>query len=449
MVDGPFEQVDVGGGRSADLWLLRYAEDGSLISTNAQEGLLQSLADRTDVFFFSHGWNNTFGTAAANYRQFVQGYAAQGSGPGALDKPTLVGVIWPSTSFTMPWENGPFIAGESDDDQRGRAVREVVTQTLAPAEAKRLDDLLFRADTLSPDEAHEAAELTMRFLPQPDPEEGAAAPTVEEVVTAWAELDGANASPLPDPDDFGDLAPADPAAVMAPEAGGAETPRAAGFLSNLDPRNLARMATVWLMKDRAGKVGVRGVAPLLHRILDESDAELHLIGHSFGARLLMSAVSITPLPRDVRSLLLLQPAVNRWCFAANVIGTGRVGGYRPVLDRVQLPVLSTMSAHDLPLRQAFHLAVRGSSLGEPNIAAIGDTDRYGALGGYGPAGLAAAAVTEAARAPGTPYDLDGPQRMIVVDGSADIDGEPAIGGHSDINNPITWWALRCLVHAGA
>jgi hypothetical protein len=202
------------------------------------------------------------------------------------------------------------------------------------------------------------------------------------------------------------------------------------------------------MKHRAGTVGTRGVAPVLHRILAESDAPVHLIGHSFGARLLMSAISIEPLPRPARSLLLLQPAVNRWCFAADVVGTGRTGGYRPVLDRVELPVLSTMSSHDLPLRQAFHLAVRGSSLGEPDIAAIGDTERYGALGGYGPAGLSAAeGGSDSARAPGTPYAPPGSARIIAVDASREIDGRPAIGGHGDVNNPVTWWALRCQVHA--
>jgi hypothetical protein len=71
MVEGPFEQVDRGGGRPADLYLLRYAADGSLISKQSQEGLVQSLAGRTDVFFFSYGWNNTFDAAAAAYRRFV------------------------------------------------------------------------------------------------------------------------------------------------------------------------------------------------------------------------------------------------------------------------------------------------------------------------------------------------------------------------------------------
>jgi hypothetical protein len=455
MVESPFEQVDIGGGRPADLYLLRYAADGSLISKQSQEGLVQSLAGRTDVFFFSHGWNNTFDAAAGAYRRFITGYVSQGGGPGALDKPVLVGVVWPSISFTMPWEEGPFIAGDSNDDERERGLRDEAFEMLSRPDAERLDDLLSRHGKLPPNEAREAAELMLRFLPGTDPEEGAAAPTADEVLASWDKLDGGTAPPPPDPDEFGQF---DPAGSVMGQVGDigvnasstlSQAPQAAGFFANLDSRNLARMGTVWLMKDRAGKVGAYGVAPLFRRILGESDARLHLIGHSFGCRLLMSAVSIGVLPRDVRSTLLLEPAVNRWCFAQNVVGTGRVGGYRPVLERVELPVLSTMSSHDLPLRQAFHLAVRGSSLGEPNIAAIGDTDRYGALGGYGPAGLGSAAATVPARPPGTPYDLDVPQRVIAVDGSDEINGKPAIGGHSDINNPNTWWALRCLVHAGS
>jgi hypothetical protein len=450
VVEGPFDRVHVGGGRTADLYLLRYEADGSLISRQAQEGLVQSLGGRTDVFFFSHGWNNTFDAAASSYRRFIDGYASQGTGPGPDDNPVLVGVVWPSTSFTMPWEEGPVIAGGSEDEERRAGLRTVATGSLAPSDASRLSALLGRDGGLTPDEAREAADLMTAFLPDADPEEGAARPTVEEVLEAWAELDGEGQPPPPDPDDFGEtpaVTGASTASMSAPDAPADTAPQAAGFLSNLDPRNLARMATVWLMKDRAGKVGARGVAPLVRRILEQPGVRLHLIGHSFGCRLLMSAVSIGPLPRQARSMLLLEPAVNRWCFAANVIGTGRVGGYRPVLESVELPILSTMSSHDLPLRQAFHLAVRGSSLGEPDIAAIGDTERYGALGGYGPAGLAAAAVTQPARPPGTQYDLSGQARVIAVDGSGAIDGRPAIGGHGDINNPNTWWALRCLVDA--
>jgi hypothetical protein len=436
MVQGPFEQIDVGGGRSADLYLLRYEADGSLISHEAQAGFVEALAGSTDVFFFSHGWNNSFDAAAASYRRFIKGYASQGTGPGENDKPLLVGVVWPSSSFTMPWEDGPFIAGAPADVERESGVRQVAAESLDPDQAQRLNDLLSRQETLEPAEARDAAELMISFLPDVDPEEGGARPTVEEVLAAWAQLDGGSVPAPADPDDFGEI---------QPDQQSPEDPEAAGFLKNLDPRNLLRMGTVWMMKDRAGKVGARGASPLVRRILQEPHLRLHLVGHSFGARLMLSAAAFAPLPRKVRSVLLLQPAVNRWCFAEDVVGTGRVGGYNAVLDRVELPVLASMSSHDLALRQAFHLAVRGSSLGEPNIAALGDTDRYGALGGYGPAGLAPAAVRQPVRRPGTRYQLAG--RIIPIDGGGDIDGKPAIGGHSDINNPRTWWALRCLVHA--
>jgi hypothetical protein len=100
---------------------------------------------------------------------------------------------------------------------------------------------------------------------------------------------------------------------------------------------------------------------------------------------------------------------------------------------------------DFPLHEAFHLAVRGSSLGEPDVAAFGDTGRYGALGGYGPAGLDATTVTLPAVAPhGGDYKAAAQVRVVAVDGGVVIDGKAAIDGHGDVSNPVTWWALRVL-----
>jgi hypothetical protein len=61
-------------------------------------------------------------------------------------------------------------------------------------------------------------------------------------------------------------------------------PEVAGGFS-FDPRDMLRVATVWTMKARAGKVGAVGVGPLVRHILRrDSVARLHLVGHSFGAR---------------------------------------------------------------------------------------------------------------------------------------------------------------------
>jgi hypothetical protein len=444
MVVGPFMQLDIGGGTTADVFLLRFGPAGEALSPRTEQILKDSLPGITDVFLFSHGWNNTFEDAAGNYRQFIDGYMAQHAlTPAAARppgyRPLLIGVIWPSISFLMPWEDGPQIAGPGDA-ARNEEMRRFVTESLDADAAAELSELIDGRTELAPDEARSAAEIVRAALRSgDDPDDGSANPEVEEILEAWALLDGDAAASPPGPDDFGDQGPG-PAAATGPQIAG---------VNLFDPRNLLRVGTMWEMKERAGTVGARGVAPLVRHVLAQSTARLHLIGHSFGARLLMSALAVPPAPaRKARSLLLLQAAVNRWCFAADVDGTGRSGGYRPVLDRVELPIISTFSSHDVPLRQAFHLALRGGHLGEPNIAAVGNTDRYGALGGYGPAGLGAAVLTEAAVAEGKgPYRFDTGARVLAVDGSGFIGNRPAIDGHGDINNPVTWWALHCLTGA--
>ena len=130
--------------------------------------------------------------------------------------------------------------------------------------------------------------------------------------------------------------------------------QAAGGLGNFDPRNIVRVLTIYQMKDRAGVVGANGVAPLVRDVLAAKDVRLHLIGHSFGGRVMLSAIAGGgPLPqgRKVDSLLLLQPAVNHLCFAEKVTNTNRPGGYREVLNRVRKPILSREGAN-VSLRRA-------------------------------------------------------------------------------------------------
>jgi hypothetical protein len=293
-------------------------------------------------------------------------------------------------------------------------------------------DVVDRAD------AEAAAQILIDALRSgTDPDDRSSAPTVDEVISAWQALEGHAGTPAVSAGGFGTIGTARPAAA----------PIAAGF--SLDPRNLLRLGTVWEMKARAGRVGANGVSAVVQHVLDETPARLHMIGHSFGARVMLSSLAVgDPHARKARSMLLLEPAINRWCFAAKVIGTEVAGGYQPVLSRVELPVFSTFSRHDYPLHETFHLAVRGSSLGEPDIAAIGDTTRYGALGGYGPEGLDGLAVVQPALAAGTAsYQMPDQVRVVAIDGGVDLNGRPAIAGHGDINNPVTWWALHCLTSA--
>lgn len=101
------------------------------------------------------------------------------------------------------------------------------------------------------------------------------------------------------------------------------------------------------------------------------------------------------------------------CFATDVDGSGRPGGYRSGLERSRQPVLTTFSSHDVPLTRLFHWAVRrASDPGEAVIAGIPAPSRYAALGGFGPQGCDADCVVVPPAAPPQGYPLRGPQRHL-------------------------------------
>jgi len=219
-------------------------------------------------------------------------------------------------------------------------------------------------------------------------------------------------------------------------------PAPAGTLDPLSWRFPLRIGSVYAMKRRAGRVGARGVAPLLPELLDASgQAAIHLGGHSYGCRVMLSALCAQPSDRKAASLLLLQPAVSRYCFAERVPTTGRPGGYRAALDRVRQPIMLTYSAHDSALHKLFGLAMAlTGAVGEPEIAGPFDSI-YAALGGYGPAGVEFA--ESAIKAAGERYLPQGQERILAFDGTNPVgaDAHPAIRSHGDVTNPYTGWML--------
>jgi hypothetical protein len=461
---GPIEQIPIGGGASADLYLLRFGDDGRLQSPQTARLAVDVACAASDVFLFSHGWNNIYADALARYRDFATGFVAQRAElalpvPSGY-KPVLIGVIWPATWFVLPVEEGPGIAAGGSTGARDEEMLAEVTGAMSPEDAEGLTELLDGSRSLSLGEARRAAELVRGALwSEDDPDAASRPPDIPAVLSSWRAL-SEDETPFVDEDEpvgtigtVGALANIEATVDSGSAHAGpgderhddASGPTAAGIF-NFDPRDILRIGSVWRMKRRAGTVGTYGVGPILAELLQkETKARVHLVGHSFGARVVLSAVASQLLERKVHSMLLLQPAVNRWCFAKDVARTGRVGGYSDVLDRVALPIMTTFSTHDKPLHEFFHLAVRGDSLGEVNTAAVGDTERYGALGGYGPLGLGQLMLSDPMREPKHTYDLGGRVRVLAIDGSREINGVPAISGHGDVSNPLTWWALHCLV----
>ncbi|MBI1959839.1 MAG: hypothetical protein HYS36_11530 [Candidatus Rokubacteria bacterium] len=122
----------------------------------------------------------------------------------------------------------------------------------------------------------------------------------------------------------------------------------------------------WLMKRRAGQVGERlgreALAPIFAALGDQAP-RLHLIGHSFGAKLLASAVMAGLGPQ---SLILLLAAFSAFALADEVPGTKRQGFYRPVLAErlVAGPIVALRSVHDRVLGTLY-----------PAVTSAGEVDR--------------------------------------------------------------------------
>jgi len=420
-------------------WLLRFDKEGDCNSPQTKRQLIQFLqrGETDHIIFFSHGWNNDFQFAGDLYSHFMQHLEPMVPGD-AIGRFAFVGVTWPSTWH--PDVVGPVIAAiedRSSADMIEQAARSAASDVPDASQRKRLTDLLM-SRRLSNEQALEAASIAVTGLRgargKPDGgdlgagSEDATRPEREDLLAAAKALSTADGS---FDTDFGTV-----------DAPARERVSAAGE-TFLDPADLIRVLTVYQMKDRAGVVGSAGVHDLLGEMLGSCNSAIHLVGHSYGCKVMLSATCTGALPRLASSLLLLEPAVNYLCFANEVPGTTAPGAYRSALQRIEQPTLSTYSAHDVPLHDIFHLALRRrGDLGELGFAA-GATSAgeppslYAALGGYGPR-LADEELVDPIPASGEHYNIPAGIRLVGLDGTR----ERRIDGHGDVTTDFTAWALR-------
>ena len=146
--------------------------------------------------------------------------------------------------------------------------------------------------------------------------------------------------------------------------------------------------TKWyVMKDRSGTVGAKGVATAVRELHDKCPAvKIHLVGHSLGGRLMAScakALGDTPMLQP-DSLMLLEAAFSHYGFSADN-GRGKPGFFRDVIARkvVKGPFVSTFSAQDTVVGGPYSIMSR---LAGDNTREIGDaSDEYGGIGRNGAA----------------------------------------------------------------
>jgi hypothetical protein len=395
----------------------------------------------TDLMLLSHGWNSDRGQARRLYRLwFEQVPGLLGRAGASAATVGSVGVVWPSKRWAD--EPEPTAAGGGAAGG-GAAGLDAAGPAPAPDDPALVEDL---KDTFPGQERAEALDELARLLAE-RPEDDAALARFQMLMRDLAgERDAAIAS-----EDQGELALVedDPEAVFGRLADAVPDSGEGGPAAGLGDRfgrlwkgakEALRQLTYFEMKKRAGVVGKDGLGPVVGR-LGEQDRSLrvHLLGHSFGARLVSFALAGLPDPGNspVASLYLLQGAFSHFAFAdALPTDPGRGGALKGMASRVAGPLVASFSVHDLAVGKLYPLA----SLSSRDDAAAAE-DLLFRWGGIGHDGAQAVQATEVdLGAVGAAYPFQ-PARFVNLNANAIVNrGGPPAGAHSDIFHPELVWA---------
>ncbi|MFC4330540.1 serine-threonine protein kinase [Streptomyces andamanensis] len=421
------------GTNPAPYWELTFDADGDVDGPERDRLLAQAGASGVrDLIVLAHGWNNDRTGATLLYRHFLA--PVPDLAPGA--RVGYVGVIWPSMRFCdEPIPDFPRSAatGAAPGPALDKDTRHALLETF-PGRATVVDRLVRMLDERPREQGAEEefgrlVRLLVEVVPA-GPQAHFAADTVAEGV------------PESGPRMFTRPA-AEVCAEFAAALAGLEAPGGAAAFALPDPwegaKELLRQAAYYAMKRRAGTVGERGLGPVVGRLAQAvPELRIHLVGHSFGGRLVSFALRGLPARvRAVKSVTLLQGAFSHYAFAARLPGDPRTGGVLQGQEhRVDGPVVCCHSSHDTALGTFYPLASRLSGddrsvLGVDIGALLGP--RWGALGHDGVQGVPGTRACTLADALRGPLPAAG---CVNVDASAVIrNGGPPAGAHSDIVHP--------------
>ena len=436
-------------------WELTFDAEGDP-DAGQRDAFLAEVPGRglTDLVVFSHGWNNDRRIANALYARFF-GLLAGQLPAGSRGSVGLVGVVWPS----QRWSDEPIPDFATDGGAvagGGVAALGEIGAEAAPAsptlDATTLADLraLFPSATAPLEEmAHllegppsdEAQAEFHRCLGEFSRLAAAGDPTDGEDDAGTGLKDGEPRMLLDDHrvlfERYRDALVAQ--GVVVGDSGGGTAGFGDVFGGVLNgAKEALRQATYWQMKNRAGTVGRAGLGPLLGRL--PAGVRVHLVGHSFGARLVSFALAGLPAGSSpVRSVTLLQGAFSHFAFADPLpFDANRRGALAGMLDRIDGPLVACFSTHDGAIGTFYPLA---SLAAQEDAAGAQDAlFRWGGMGADGAQGVDA--VLEAIRPAGARYDF-APGTACNVDASEVVcHGNPPSGAHSDIVHPeLTWVVL--------
>ncbi len=429
-----------------------FDKGAQLVESNAPTKVQQMIRDQglTDLLVLSHGWNNDMEEAQALYDELLTNIATlRGRIPGLQNRVLgVMAVFWPSKKF-------------ADDDKISGGAASLGSADAMIVRAM-LEDLKGTFDAPDADSALERAKV---LVPRLQNEPGARrefADLVRSVVSRQSgdEVDAASRFFEEDGNDLIErLSTTGDDDLEAPDldSGGATHIRAGGGFSEVGQaeglgdffdgitsaaRNVLNYVTYYQMRERAGLVGTKGLAPILGEIRKAfPTVKVHLVGHSFGGRL-VSATAAAPSPGVhpvCHSLTLLQAAFSHYGFSADWDGQSHSGAFSNVVAdpaRVAGPVLITCTKNDRAVGIAYAIASRvagqvASALGDAN-------DKYGGIGRNGAQKTAQTSSADLLEVGGDYRSFSGAKLF-------NLKADPFIGNHGDVRNSRVAHAVLAAV----
>ncbi|MEO8656535.1 MAG: alpha/beta fold hydrolase, partial [Ramlibacter sp.] len=308
-------------------------KSGLAVDAGATQRAAETFAQAgvTDLFIISHGWNNNMEEARALYKDFftaVRTLLDQNAVPGLNRKFGIAGVLWPSKKFTDE-ELIPGGAASVTPSVRTALLAKKIDGLKGVFTAPRADAILQEAKELLPEleskpAAREQFGVLIRSLM------ANMAGDSEDASKLFPKMSGADLMQrlavvvLPG----GPARPGGGAVSMGGAANGS-----AGGAALFNPfsgitaaaSNLLNLTTYYQMKERAGMIGRTAVNDLVKAVVARlPDVKLHVIGHSFGARLVTSLAlgKEGVQPQKFASMTLLQAAFSHNGFADKFKTTG-------------------------------------------------------------------------------------------------------------------------------
>ncbi|SAL02159.1 hypothetical protein AWB80_08293 [Caballeronia pedi] len=417
---------------------VHFDKDGGLEGANRAQQVVAMLKDSgtTDLIVMSHGWNNDQVDAMDLYKRFFADVRPAADSLGGTRKWGVAGVFWPSKKFGDKTLPAATPAAGFGSDHLKKALHEQL-DTLSAVFPNRTE--INAARKLVPDlEDSETARAkfvdAIRNLLRASKGNTEDSPP-QFFSTKGKELIDRLGRPLAK-----SVASGEGGAALAMPVDPGEQGRAVGVASSVTgvlggAIKFLNYATYYEMKERAATVGVNGLAPLLREVRASGpDVGLHLVGHSFGARLVTATVAGNSgeATLAVDTLVLLQAAFSHYGFAAGYDAKGSAGFFRRVLNEklVRGPLVVSCTRNDEAVGTLYPLA---SLIANQVASEFGDANSpYGGLGANG--AQKSDASNQAIHAPGTAYEW----KMGAIH---NLNADACIKDHSDICKPEVAYAL--------